>query len=100
MPKTKSAERRMRSSRRRQIYNRRSKSRLKTLEKAFVAKVASGTQEEARAAYRAVASALDKAANRGVIHGGNASRKKSRLAQHFVKAGSQPAPAPAPAPTA
>lgn len=80
MPNTKSAERRMRSSLRRQASNRQAKSRLKTLEKAFVTKLSATDKAAANLALRAVSSALDKAAKSGVIHQGKANRKKSRLA--------------------
>jgi small subunit ribosomal protein S20 len=80
MPNTKSAERRMRSSAHRQSQNNRVKSRLKTLEKKFLALVTSAKKEEAAAALQQVSSAFDKAAKTGVLHGNTASRKKSRLA--------------------
>jgi small subunit ribosomal protein S20 len=38
-----------------------------------------GDPEQAREAVRAAASALDKAAEKGIIHKNNAARRKSRL---------------------
>jgi small subunit ribosomal protein S20 len=80
MPKTKSAERRMRSSARRRLRNRSVKSRLHKLEKNYLALVATGAKEEATKAFREVCSAFDKAAKTGVVHRATADRKKSRLA--------------------
>lgn len=79
-----SAERRMRKSARRALRNRAVKSRLKTLEKRFLAALASGQKEASVQALRSVQSALDKAAQAGVIHWAKASRKKSRLAQRLA----------------
>jgi small subunit ribosomal protein S20 len=80
MPNTASAERRMRKSARRHHQNRSTKARLKTLEKAYHATLASGRRDDADKAFRAVTSALDKAAKTGVIHAAKAHRKTSRLA--------------------
>ena len=80
MPNTKSAERRMHSSARRQSHNHSIKSGLHTLEKKFLALIGDGKKDEASAALRAVSSAFDKAAKSGVLHKATADRKKSRLA--------------------
>jgi small subunit ribosomal protein S20 len=80
MPNTKSAERRMRSSARKELRNKSVKSRLKTMEKRFLATLTGGKKEDATAAFRAVSSSLDKAAKGGVIPKPTANRKKSRLA--------------------
>ncbi len=45
-----------------------------------------GQLEEAEAMAREAASALDRAARKGVIHKNNAARRKSRLMQHLNKA--------------
>jgi small subunit ribosomal protein S20 len=79
MPNTKSAERRMRSSARKQARNRSVTSRLHTLEKRYLAFVTAGKKEDATKALRAVSSAFDKAAKTGIVHKSMASRKKSRL---------------------
>jgi small subunit ribosomal protein S20 len=86
MPNTASAESRARNSAKKQLRNKSVKSRLKTLEKNYEALAASGKKEEAAKAYRAVTSALDKAAKTGVVHSATASRKKSRLAKHLKPA--------------
>jgi len=78
MPNTKSAERRMRNSARKQLANHSAKSRLKTLEGNYLAALKKD-KAEAEKALRKVTSALDKAAKSGVIHKGTADRKKSRL---------------------
>ena len=80
MPNTKSAERRMRNSARKHLRNKGVKSRLRTLEKKFLAATAAGRKEDAAATYRVVCSALDKAARGGAIPKPTANRKKSRLA--------------------
>ena len=79
MPNTKSAERRVRSSARKQARNKSVKHRLHTLERKFVAASGSGNKEEASTALKSLISAFDKAAKRGVVKKGTADRKKSRL---------------------
>ncbi|MGN6387508.1 MAG: 30S ribosomal protein S20 [Verrucomicrobiota bacterium] len=79
MPNTKSAERRMRNSDRKNQQNQQVKSRLKTLERRFLENVKAGKKDEATKALSEAASGLDKAAKTGVIHPSRADRKKSRL---------------------
>lgn len=79
MPNTKSAQRRMRNSARKRLQNRSVKSRLHTLEKNYLALVTAGKKDDAAKALKDVSSAFDKAAKKGVVHKGMASRKKSRL---------------------
>ena len=79
MPNTKSAERRMRNSARKQIHNHALKARLKTLEKKFLAALTAGKKDDAAEALRVLISALDKSAKSGVIHANVVSRKKARL---------------------
>ena len=69
----------MRNSERKHNQNKSVKSRLKTLEKNFLASLKVGKREDANHAFRAVSSGFDKAAKTGVIHSSTASRKKSRL---------------------
>lgn len=80
MPNTKSAERRARVGARRHARNKAVKTRLRTVEKKFRTLLAAGKTEDAGKALHEAASALDKAAKRGVIPKRRASRKKSRLA--------------------
>jgi len=86
MPNTNSAERRMRNSARKQVQNRRTKSRLHTLEKSYLRLLETGKKEEAAKALPGVSSAFDKAAKTGVIHRATADRKKSRLALRLARA--------------
>jgi small subunit ribosomal protein S20 len=79
MPNTKSAERRARSSARKNQHNHSVKSRLKTLERRYSDLLESGKRDEAAVSLRSVSSALDKAAKTGIIHKSMADRKKSRL---------------------
>ena len=80
MPNTKSAEKRMRNSLRKQLHNRSVMSRLRKLEKGYRDLVTAGKKEDAAKALRDVISAFDKAAKFGVVHKATASRKKSRHA--------------------
>lgn len=80
MPNTKSAERRMRNSERKQQQNRRVKSSLRRLEKEYRAAVTAGKKDEAAKLLPAVHSAFDKAAKTGVLPRPTVNRKKSRLA--------------------
>ena len=80
----------MRNSARKHMANKSVKSRLKTLEANYLAALKKD-KAEAEKALRSVSSALDKAAKSGVIHRGQASRKKSRLSIRL----SAPAPAKA-----
>jgi len=86
MPNTKSAQRRMRSSARKQAHNRSIKSRLHTLQRKYIELLAAGKKEEAMKALPAVSSAFDKAAKTGALHRGTADRKKSRLALRLNRA--------------
>lgn len=50
------------------------------------------THEESKASILTAISALDKAANKGVIHPKNAARRKSRLMKAAAKSAKAPAP--------
>ena len=80
MPNTKSAERRMRNSQRKNLQNSSVKSRLRRTEKQFRATVAAGKKDEAAKLLAGVHSAFDKAVKVGAITRPTANRKKSRLA--------------------
>jgi small subunit ribosomal protein S20 len=86
MPNTKSAERRVRSSAAKHLRNRSTKSRLHTLERAYLELLESGKKDDATKALRAISSAFDKAAKSGVVHRATADRKKSRLALRLTRA--------------
>jgi small subunit ribosomal protein S20 len=79
MPNTKSAERRMRSSARKQQHNRSIVSKLRRVERDFRATVAAGKKDEALKLLPAIHSAFDKAVKYGVVKRPTANRKKSRL---------------------
>ncbi len=79
MPNTKSAEKRVRSSSRKQVRNRAAISRLKTAEKKYLALVSAGKSEDARKALSDVSSAYGKAVKGGSVKAGTANRKRSRL---------------------
>ena len=86
MPNTKSAERRMRNSARKNLRNRSIKSRIHTLEKNYLELLSAGKKEDAAKELRALSSAFDKAAKSGVVHRATADRKKSRLTLRLAKA--------------
>ena len=86
MPNTKSAERRMRSSARKNLRNRSIKSRLHTLETSYLELLATGKKDDAAKELRTLSSAFDKASKAGVVHRATADRKKSRLALRLAKA--------------
>ncbi len=85
MPNTKSAERRMRNSARKEAQNRSVKSRLNTLEKKYLEQIRAGKKEDAAKALQTLTSAFDKAAKSGVVPRARADRKKSRLALTLAK---------------
>ena len=86
MPNTKSAERRMRNSARKQAHNRSAKSRLHTLERNYLELLGAGKKDDAAKVLPTVSSAFDKAAKAGVIHRATADRKKSRIALRLAHA--------------
>jgi small subunit ribosomal protein S20 len=94
--RTASAKKQARSGARRSARNRAARSEVKTLiVKARRSMRASGAEAEDRASslHEAIRS-LDRAAAKGVLHGNNAARRKSRLAKQMAKvAAAAPAPA-------
>lgn len=85
MSKIKSAEKRDRQSEARRLRNRACKSGVATARKNVLAAVEAGDKEQAGELYSIYTSKLDKAAKKGTIPKNNASRKKSRMAQHVQK---------------
>jgi small subunit ribosomal protein S20 len=82
MPQHKSAEKRVRQSKRRNAYNRMHKSEAKKLIKTVERLAASNApKEELEKALRAATQKLDRIATKGVIHKNKAARKKSALAK-------------------
>ena len=86
MANTQSAIKRIRSSERRRKINQVHRSRARTFVKKTRALIAAGQLEQAEAMAQQAASALDKAAQKGVIHKNNAARRKSRLMQQLTQA--------------
>ena len=76
----------MRNSARKRLHNRSIKSRLHTLETAYLELLSAGKKDEGAKQLRSLSSAFDKAAKSGVIHRATADRKKSRLALRLAKA--------------
>ena len=79
MPTIKSAEKRLRQSKKRRERNRSVKSRIRTGEKRLLA---ADSTEEAREILQEMYALLDRAAGKGVIHENKAAREKSKLARH------------------
>lgn len=79
MANKKSAIKRLRSADRRRLRNRVYRGGARTIVRKARQLIEAGREEEAREAVRRAASALDKAAEKGIIHKNNAARRKSRL---------------------
>ena len=81
----KSAIKRNRQNEKRRQHNRVFRGQARTyIYKARLAMEA-GNMEEARGATQSAISALDKAAEKNILHKNNASRRKSRLMKQFAK---------------
>ena len=80
MANTASAIKRIRSNERKRVQNKIVRTKTRTAVR--VAREAK--PEEARAATLAAISALDRAAQKGVIHRNNAARRKGRLMKHLA----------------
>lgn len=83
MANTKSAIKRLRSAGRRRRHNQIYRGRARTAVKKARRLIDESRLEEAREAVRVAVSALDKAAQKGVVHKNNAARRKSRLLQQL-----------------
>ena len=86
MANTKSSKKDMRRSAKKRIINISVKSALKTYVKKVRVAAATGEAEATKSALVNAVSALDKAAQRGVIHKNQAARRKSRIAKAANKA--------------
>jgi len=86
MANTKSSKKDMRRSAKKRIRNVSVKSALKTFVKKVRVAAATGESEATQSALVNAVSALDKAAQRGVIHKNQAARRKSRIAKAANKA--------------
>jgi small subunit ribosomal protein S20 len=86
------AKKRIRQNAKRRARNRWRTKTMKGAIKSFLDTLAHGSVDDARTAYRAAASAIDRTAQKGVIHRNQAARRKSRLnARLKAKALGQPA---------
>ena len=86
MANTASAKKRVRSSERRRIRNRVYLVSTRTHVKKARESIQSGAWEGADIAVRRATRALDKAAQKGIIHKKNAARRKSRLVRYYNQA--------------
>ena len=87
MANTKSALKRIRSSKRRRVRNRAIRSRTRTyVKKARLAVATTPAAPTTEEALRQAVSALDRAVTKGVIHRNNAARRKARLMHQYQAA--------------
>lgn len=87
MPITKSAEKALRSSKRKRVFNMARKEAVRKAEKA-VRQIAGGKNgEEAKETLKAAYKAIDKALKRGVLKKNTAARRKSRLSKILKNSG-------------
>lgn len=84
MANTKSAEKRWRQSLKRRLRNRAAISRARTFIRATLRSIQAGQPDPEK--LRQAIIALDKAAEKGIIHKNNAARRKSRLMSLFARA--------------
>lgn len=74
----------MRQNEKRRLRNRIFRGRARTFVKKARSTIQRGTLEEAIQATRLAVSALDKAAEKGILHKNNAARRKSRLMKRLA----------------
>jgi small subunit ribosomal protein S20 len=86
-----SAIKRIRSSERKRKINQVHRSRARTYVRRTQRLIASGNFDEAEEMARQATSALDKAAQKGIIHKNKAARSKSRLMKQLQQAKQQAA---------
>jgi len=91
MAHTRSALKRIRQNERRRLRNQMVKTRVKTLVSRARQSIAAGDLEEAQLSVGEAISALDRAAERGILHRNNAARRKSRLMKRYNTAFTAPA---------
>ncbi len=84
MANTQSAIKRIRQSEKRREHNRVFRGRARTQVKKARLAISAGDLEEARKATMEAVSALDKAAEKGIVHKNNASRRKGRLMKQLA----------------
>jgi small subunit ribosomal protein S20 len=81
----KSAIKRNKQNEKRRLRNRTYAGRARTYVRKARTAIESGEIEDARQATLVAISALDKAAEKGILHKNNASRRKSRLMKHLAE---------------
>ena len=79
MPNIKSAKKRVKVTKTKNLQNQMAKSALKTVLKTFDAAVAAGDKSAAEAAYKVAVKAVDQAAAKHLMHKNNAAHKKSAM---------------------
>ena len=79
MPNIKSAIKRVKTNKTKNLENTSFKSEYKTAVKNFLQEVEAGNKEKALAQYKVAVKAVEKAARKGVIKDNTCSRKKSAL---------------------
>ncbi len=79
MAHSNSAKKRIRQNIKRRALNRWRMRTMREAVKGFADKIASGTNEEATAAFREASKIVDRTAQKGVIHRNQAARRKSRM---------------------
>ena len=84
MANTASAIKRVRSNERKRDRNRIARTTTRTTVRSARESLGAGKAEDARKATLAAISALDKAAEKGIIHKNNAARRKSRLMKQLA----------------
>lgn len=84
MANIKSQIKRNRQNEKRRLRNRVYRGAARTFIRKANAAIESGNLDEARAAVLRAQKALDKAAEKGVLHKNNAARRKSRLMKRFA----------------
>ena len=86
MANTRSAIKRIRSNQRKRVYNKITRTSVRTQLRSAREAVAGTDTAAALTAAKQAMSTLDKAANKGVIHKKNAARRKSRLMKKLAAA--------------
>jgi small subunit ribosomal protein S20 len=81
---TKQALKRSRQAEKHRVENKWQVSRMNTLIKRVLAAIESKDVKNAKAEYKNAVSAIDRMANKGLIHKNKAARHKSRLNKHIV----------------
>lgn len=84
MANTKSAKKRIRQMEGLRLRNRGYRGRARTFIRSAEAAIETGEKDNAKSATMVAIKALDKAAQKGVVHKNNAARRKSRLVKKLA----------------